>query len=36
MDNSRELDWPWWSTWAAALVAFLCAATVAATLYDIW
>jgi len=36
MSKAKKLEWPWWSTWAAVFIVLTCAATIAATLNDIW
>jgi hypothetical protein len=35
-DDAHRMPWPWWAPWALLAVILSCAATVAATLYDIW
>jgi hypothetical protein len=34
-DQTSELSWPWWATWALLAVAATSLLTIAATLYDI-
>jgi hypothetical protein len=36
MKKDKQLEWPRWSTWAAVLIVLTSAATIAATLNDIW
>jgi hypothetical protein len=36
MNKDKQLEWPRWSSWAAVFVVLTCAATIAATLNDIW
>lgn len=34
-DESRELSWSWWASWAVLAVALTSLLTIGATLYDI-